>query len=184
MKRCGSSQLECRCLQEAFLPCPALQSARISQGFPPVGRTSCGQLWVQSPPQRIWVLHPHVPEPGMGSAQAHVTTNPLEGMASRNNKACFSALLAANSSFPRAALVSSPGARLLGRVWRETKLIILPLGKTCGFHCRFCCGSRPLGLEGGSSLCADTRILDARTFLGDDFAQLYNSSHLGSREVK
>lgn len=52
------------------------------------------------------------------------------------------------------------------------------------FRCRFCCGSRPLGLEGGSSLRADTRILDARTFLGDDFAQLYSSSRLGSREVK
>ncbi|CAN0560951.1 unnamed protein product [Rangifer tarandus platyrhynchus] len=77
MKRCGSTQLECRCLQEAFTPCPALRSARISQGSPPVGHTSCGQLWVQSLPQRTWVLLPHIPEPGMGSAQGHMTTNPL-----------------------------------------------------------------------------------------------------------
>ena len=120
----------------------------------------------------------------MRSAQGHTTTNPLEGMASRSKEACFSAFLAANSSFPRAALVSSPGARLLGRAWGEAKQIILPLGKTYGFRCRFCCGPGPLGLEGGSSLCADTRILDAGMFLGDDFAQLCNSSHLGSREVK
>lgn len=184
MKRCGSSQLECRCLQEAFTPCPALRSARISQGSAPVGRTSCGQLWVQSLPQRTWVLHPHIPEPGMGSAQGRMTTNPLEGMVSCSKEACFSAFLAANSSFPRAALVSSPSARLLGRAWGEAKQIILPLGKTYGFRCRVCCGPRPLGLEGGSSLCADTRILDAGTFLGDDFAQLCSSSHLGSREVK
>lgn len=61
---------------------------------------------------------------------------------------------------------------------------LLSSGKNVWFHGRFYSGSRPIGLEGSSSLYADTRELDARTFLGDYFAHLCNSTALGSREVE
>lgn len=175
---------------------PSLPLSPITQDKP--GLPSCapsvlpsisgGQLWVPSPPQRMWALlasvsHPQA-SPGLcPRARAPQILRKECRVAERRH--VFLPCRLQIPAFPEQVWYTFPWCEAIGEGFGGDRANnLLTSGKNVWFHGRFYSGSRPIGLEGSSSLCADTRELDARTFLGDYFAHLCNSAALGSREVE